>query len=163
MDAFKHLNNCEYFRYQEIARLKYFTTLCTEIKTIDPNNGLGFDEEAFLNATGFGPILSTTECRFKFPVSFPDVLLIGATCSDLEEDRFLLKHTAWSLRHGRIVSEGSGAIVTVDYANGGRKCAIHPALNEGIKSLQMQNSARFFDEFQDTIAAKGFDKSPQNE
>ena len=38
-----------------------------------------------------GPILSETNCKFLFPVSFPDVLLVGARAQSVGEDSFVLE------------------------------------------------------------------------
>eukprot|EP00613_Pedinella_sp_CCMP2098_P005655 CAMPEP_0171594260 /NCGR_PEP_ID=MMETSP0990-20121206/591_1 /TAXON_ID=483369 /ORGANISM="non described non described, Strain CCMP2098" /LENGTH=182 /DNA_ID=CAMNT_0012154931 /DNA_START=9 /DNA_END=557 /DNA_ORIENTATION=- len=157
MDAFQHLNNCEYFRFQEAARLKYFEAMCIEIKSIYPTNELNFDEATFMNATGFGPILANTTCRFKFPVSFPDVLLVGSSATKLEADRFTLIHTAWSLKHERVVSEGSGIVVTVDYSKEGKKCNLHPAMIKGIDALQKKHCVGLVGEFEGITATQRFE------
>ena len=50
MDAFQHVNNTIYFRWFETARIRYFEEI-------------GFLEH--LEATGVGPILAETSCRFR--------------------------------------------------------------------------------------------------
>ena len=76
MDAFKHVNNTQYFKYQEVRRLAYFDRLMERVAALDPA-GEHFDIAGFHDATGIGPIMSATSCRFKFPVTFPDKLLVG--------------------------------------------------------------------------------------
>ena len=38
-----------------------------------------YDKEGFHKGTNVGPILSDTYCRFKFPLKYPDRVLIGST------------------------------------------------------------------------------------
>src|SRR5579872_3758836 len=77
MDAYEHVNNVVYFRYFENARLEYIRRL---------------DWFALETATGVGPILAATQARFRRPLTYPDVILIGARLSSLEEDRLHLEH-----------------------------------------------------------------------
>src|SRR5215468_1841917 len=82
MDACQHVNNAVYFRYFENARLEYFRRL---------------DWFRYEDETGVGPIISTTQARYRRPLTYPDTILIGARLVNLEEDRFTLEH--------RLVSE----------------------------------------------------------
>ena len=94
-----------------------------------------FDKSGFDRATSLGPIISDTYVKFKFPVSVPDILLVGATikpgyillpkwiwftnsklfAGDLAENRYILTHNMWSLRHQRIVAEGYATVLCYDY------------------------------------------------
>ena len=60
MDAFQHVNNTVYFRYFENARLEYFRRP-------------GWFE--FERATGIGPILASTQARFRRPLTYPDTIV----------------------------------------------------------------------------------------
>src|ERR1700745_2673797 len=86
MDAYRHVNNVVYFRYFENARLEYFRRLDW------------FDLE---RDTGVGPILHSTERRFRPPLPYPDTVSIGARVAALGQDRFELEHVVWS--HGQAV------------------------------------------------------------
>src|SRR5882762_8496958 len=85
MDAYQHVNNVIYFRYFENARLEYFRRL---------------DWFAFEEATGIGPILASTQARFRRPLTYPDTIAIGSRLLTLEADRFHLEH--------KIVSHAQG-------------------------------------------------------
>jgi acyl-CoA thioester hydrolase len=76
MDSFQHINNVQYLKFQENARLKFFDEF---LKEINPDQ---FDIKAFDNGTGIGPILSNTSCSYKFPLTYPDKILVGATILD---------------------------------------------------------------------------------
>jgi acyl-CoA thioester hydrolase len=114
MDSFKHVNNTMYFRYQEVSRGIFFNQVLKKIQ--DPT----FDVVAWNEGTGVGPILADCFCSFKFPVSFPDNLLIGSVIHphDILHDRFKLTHHIWSLKHQRMAAEGSGTIVCYDFLKG---------------------------------------------
>ena len=62
MDSLQHVNNIIYFRYFESARMAYFNQL---------------DIWSYMNETGIGPILASTECRFRIPLTYPDTVSIG--------------------------------------------------------------------------------------
>ncbi len=100
MDAFQHLNNVAYFRYLESSRIAYFD----KIKYWE-----------FMERTGIGPILAKTKCRYRVPLTYPDVVLVGATISEIGEDRFTMKHIIVSKRLSKVAAEGDGVLVTYDY------------------------------------------------
>ncbi len=100
MDAFGHVNNTVYLRYFESARIAYFEALGT-MET--------------MAATGIGPILAETSCRFKLPLNYPDTVAAGARVTELAAERFLMHHRVVSHRHGRVAAEGDGRIVSYDY------------------------------------------------
>ena len=113
-DPYQHANNTVYFKYQESARLGFFRRLLGEV------DAGAMDKDAYMGGTGIGPILSDTYCKFKFPLTYPDKLLVGATIKqgDWSKDRYKLSHAIWSLQHGRVVSEGYGTVVSYDYSKG---------------------------------------------
>lgn len=100
MDAFGHVNNVVYFRYFESARIAYFAAV-------------GYID--LMQATGVGPILAATECRFRLPLEYPDTVTVGARVTEIDEDAFLMHYVAVSRTHGRVAAEGSGRIVSYDY------------------------------------------------
>src|SRR5262245_40278885 len=72
MDSYQHVNNVVYFRYFENGRLEYFRRIGW------------FEIEA---ATGVGPILASTQARFRRPLTYPDTISIGTRVSSIETDR----------------------------------------------------------------------------
>ena len=100
MDAFGHVNNIVYLRYFESARIAYFEKLGT-MET--------------LTATGIGPILAETRCRYKLPLTYPDTISVGARTVELAADRYLMEYRVVSHRHGKVAAEGEGRIVSYDY------------------------------------------------
>lgn len=102
MDAFEHVNNTEYFRYFEHARIAHF----------DEIGMLKYKEEH-----NCGPILGETRCRFRIPLEHPDTVYIGVKVENLGEDRFTHIYTVVSEKHNAIAAEGEGKIVYYDYNN----------------------------------------------
>jgi acyl-CoA thioester hydrolase len=102
MDALQHVNNTVYFRYFESVRMAYFEKL-------------GVWE--YMNETGIGPILASTQCRFRIPLTYPDTISVGTKIRDLGEDRFVMDYYVFSHRHQKVAAEGEGLIVTYNYRN----------------------------------------------
>lgn len=100
MDAYEHVNNTVYFRYFESARIAFFDQLkFKEVK----------DE------TGIGPILASTQCRFRIPLTYPDTVSIGARVTDVEDDRFTMHYRVVSHQHKKVAAEGEGLLIAYDY------------------------------------------------
>jgi acyl-CoA thioester hydrolase len=122
MDSLQHVNNIIYFRYFESARMAYFNEL---------------DIWTYMDETGIGPILASTECRFKLPLSYPDTVSVGTRITGIAEDRFVMKYMVISHRHQRIAAEGEGLVVSYDYREK-RKAPLPHAIRMRIESLEQQ-------------------------
>jgi acyl-CoA thioester hydrolase len=53
----------------------------------------------YMTKKGIGPILSTTSCKFRIPLSYPDQVLIGAKVVNIAEDRFFMNYLVVSTKH----------------------------------------------------------------
>src|SRR5918911_2776438 len=100
MDSLKHVNNIVYFRYFESVRIAYFDKL---------------DLWSYMNETGVGPILASTQCKFRIPLTYPDTVSVGTKISEIADDRFLMKYLVVSHGHQRVAAEGEGLIVSYNY------------------------------------------------
>jgi acyl-CoA thioester hydrolase len=120
MDSFHHVNNTVYFRYFENARLEYFRRL---------------DWDSIQEATGVGPILHSTQARFRLPLTYPDTIRIGARVKEFGVDRFTLEHRIVSRRLAAVATEGTGTVVSFDYVNN-RKVSIPDELRRRIDALE---------------------------
>ena len=120
MDAMGHVNNIIYFRYFESVRFSYFQKL---------------DFHSYQRDFGIGPILASTECRFKMPLQYPDDIIVGAKVLSIEEDRFVMGYEVFSTKHKRIAAEGEGVVVTYDYRNN-KKVPVPDALRAKILELE---------------------------
>ena len=86
MDSLQHVNNIVYFRYFESARMAYF-------------DKLRFWD--YMAETGIGPILASTQCKFRIPLAYPDTISAGARVVKVEKDRFLMEYVIFSHEHQR--------------------------------------------------------------
>jgi len=120
MDAFQHLNNTVYFRYFESARIAYFERL----KLLE-----------YMDTTGIGPILASTSCRFKIPLTYPDTVSIGTRVSEIEEDRFTMAYVVVSHKQQKVAAEGTGLIVTFNYKEN-RKALLPAEIRQRIENLE---------------------------
>lgn len=91
MDSFRHVNNTVFFRYLESARIAYLDRIAFRS---DEDNG------------GVGPILASTRCRFLRPLTYPDMIRVGARTRDVGEDRFTMEYVVVSAAQERTVAEG---------------------------------------------------------
>jgi acyl-CoA thioester hydrolase len=120
MDAYGHVNNTVFFRYFESARMA-FLQRCGFVESHERNQ--------------VGAILHSTTARFRQPLFFPDTVQIGASATDVNEDRFTMTYTVVSLTRNVVIAEGSGIIVSFDYA-AGKKTALPHAVRTAITSIQ---------------------------
>lgn len=119
MDAFGHVNNTVYFRYFETARI----ALLEHISFSDPSVN-----------EGMGPILASTDCRFRLPLTYPDTVTAAAWVQDVTDDAFTMGYAVFSHDHDRVAAEGSGRIVAFDYATG-RKARLGQDLRRKLETL----------------------------
>ena len=119
MDAFGHVNNTVYFRYFETARI----ALLEHMKFSDPS----------INE-GVGPILASTDCRFRLPLTYPDTVTAAAWIQEVTEDAFIMGYAVFSHHHDRVAAEGSGRIVAFDYGSG-RKARLGQELRRTLETL----------------------------
>ena len=100
MDAFGHVNNIVYLKFFESARIAYFEKMRIVGDT----------------ASNVGPILASTQCKFIFPLQYPDKVWCTARVVDTQKnDRFTMEYAIYSQTHESIAAKGYGIIVSFDY------------------------------------------------
>lgn len=122
MDSYCHVNNVVYFRYFENARLEYFRRL---------------DWTTFERETGVGPILASTQARFRKPLEYPDTIWISAKVVNILDDRLILQHRIVSQKLNAVATEGEGTIVTFHYERG-EKVPVPDELRRRIEALERE-------------------------
>lgn len=120
MDAYGHVNNTVFFRYFESARVEYLER-CGFIDSYEENR--------------VGAILHSTRCRFRRALTYPDTVVVGARAEEVEEDRFRHGYRMVTLGGDAVAGEGSGTIVSYDYA-AGEKAPIPEPVRAGIRALE---------------------------
>ncbi len=121
MDSYRHVNNVVYFRYFENARLEYFRRM-------------GWPE--FERDTGIGPILASTNARFRRALTYPDTIAITARLGTLGDDRFTLEHQLFSERLGAEVAARGEATIVVYHYERGEKVRMPEELRRRIADLE---------------------------
>jgi acyl-CoA thioester hydrolase len=104
LDAFGHVNNTQFFRFFEDARIACFEQV-------------GIAEH--MKVHGVGPILARTDCVFRQPLGFPDTVTCCTRITELGEDRFTMEYAVFSEARG-LAAHGSGRIVMLDYGSGAK-------------------------------------------
>src|SRR5262245_37394864 len=124
MDSFAHVNNVVYFRYFENARIEYFRRI-------------GWWD--YMTETGVGPIVASTQARFRRPVAYPDTLIAGAQVLAIAIDRITFRHVLVSRSTAELVTEGEAVIVSFDY-RGNTKVDVPPELRRRIEELEQMGA-----------------------
>jgi acyl-CoA thioester hydrolase len=122
MDAYGHVNNTVYFRFFETARIEYLIRC-------------GFVESHARDK--IGAILHSTSCRFRRPLTHPDDVMVGGRAPDVGDDRFTMEYRIVSLGQNAIAAEGTGVIVSFDYA-GGKKVPLPSGVRGAIGGLERE-------------------------
>ena len=116
MDALQHVNNVEYFNYFQKARIAYFEK---------NNSGNLFTE------TRISTILASTQCKFIYPLAYPDKVSIGARIDSMADEYFTMKYSVVSHKHQRLVAIGDAKVVMFDYVNN-KKASTPPKVRSRI-------------------------------
>ena len=124
MDAFQHVNNATYFTYFESARIAYFEKIGVL---------------THMQETQEGPILASTQCRFKRPLKYPDTIFLCARTSDIQADRFTMQYRIVGRTLQAIAAEGEGKIVYFNYATN-KKSNIPATIRNAMVALESEKS-----------------------
>lgn len=100
MDAARHVNNTVYLRWAESARIDYF-----EAMKMDTS----------FQGIGVGPILGWLDCKYIFPLTYPDVAIVGVKTIEEKEDRIVMECAIFSEQHQRISAISKQTIIPYDY------------------------------------------------
>jgi len=119
MDAFEHVNNVHYFRFFESSRMAYFERI-------------GFTTT--METLKIGPILGETSCKYRFPLTYPDAITIGARTVTYTETELHMEYLIWSREKADAAAIGKGRIVCFDFAQGARS-KFPPGLIDGVRSV----------------------------
>ncbi|KAI6093190.1 thioesterase-like superfamily-domain-containing protein [Hypoxylon rubiginosum] len=122
MDSFGHVNNANYIRYAESARVNWII----HFAGVDPANGKRWRE--LMTPKGTGLIMKSIKAEYKFPMTYPDTISAyhklrskpTASSTSLVLDCIILSH-----RHKRVAARTEEDVVVYDYA-AARKTAVPP-------------------------------------
>lgn len=98
MDAAQHVNNTVYLRWIESARLEMFRII----------NGGTFKFEEVV------PILAWQDCKYIFPLTFPDTAQITLNISVIKSDRIECEGKIYSKEHDRLAAISKNVLMAYD-------------------------------------------------
>ena len=120
MDALQHVNNIEYFKYFQVARVAYFEKI---------------DSDSVLGETRISSILASTQCKFIYPLAYPDSVSVGVRVDSMADQYFIMKYAVVSHKHQRLAAIGDAKVVMFDYANN-KKASIPNEIRKTIIGLE---------------------------
>jgi acyl-CoA thioester hydrolase len=121
MDAFAHVNNANYLRWFESARIAYFERVSIAISAKDRSPWV--------------PILARATVDFRRPVTYPDTVTVEASVRRFGTTSFTMLYRATSQAQAAVVAEGEAVVVLLDPATG-KKTPIPPELRAAIDALE---------------------------
>ena len=119
MDAFGHVNNVQYYRYIESARIAYFDAL----------NVLAED---------ILTVVALSQCKYLKPVFYPDQLKIYTRIEEMRNSAIRMHYVLYSMQQNQVVAEGEAVVVFVDKIEM-KKTTIPVILRQKIIDLENQS------------------------
>lgn len=101
MDAAGHVHNVKYLGFVESGRVKYF-------------EALGFDVAP---KSGTGVVVAKIDCKYIFPVTYPDTVTIASRATNYGEHHITLETHLFSKKYNRIVAVSNQKMVFYDFEN----------------------------------------------
>jgi acyl-CoA thioester hydrolase len=102
MDALKHVNNTEYFRYLEQARISCFDAWKLPV---EPGRT--------------GPVIARAACDFRKPITYPETVEVTMQTARIGSSSFTVTHDIRSARDAAVLyATGEVVIVWIDYRTG---------------------------------------------
>ena len=102
MDIFGHVNNANYFRYLEQARIAWFETIGA------PSGNVGH-----------GPILVAAACNFRIPIVYPATVEVRTYVKSLGRSSIpMYQEIVDANNPSTLYADGDSTIVWIDYQRG---------------------------------------------
>jgi len=60
-------------------------------------------------------ILGSTQCKFIYPLFYPDSISVGVRVNSMADQHFTMKYEVVSHNHQRLVAVGDAKVVAFDY------------------------------------------------
>ena len=123
MDAANHVNNLIYMRWTETARISYF---------MDVGISTNF------SGAEIGPILAFQDCKYIYPMTFPDTAQVGMKTTKILDDRIEMEAAVFSTVHNRLAAISKQIVIPYDYG-ALKKSPIPANWISGIEDLEKIN------------------------
>ena len=124
-DAFRHVNNTVYLRWFESSRVAY-------------SRKLGLWD--LLESANLGPILASTTCHYRRPLTYPDTVRVGTRVVKVGTTSLTLEHRVVGLAANEVAAEGLAVLVLYDY-NKAEPCPIPDPIRRAIDDLERGGAA----------------------
>jgi acyl-CoA thioester hydrolase len=124
-DAFRHVNNTVYLRWFESSRIAY-------------SGKIGLWD--LLESVNIRPILASTTCHYRRPLTYPDTVRVGAKILKVGTTSLTLEHRVVGLASNAVAAEGSAVLVLYDY-NKAEPCPVPDRIRRSIAELEGRGSA----------------------
>lgn len=121
MDAAGHVNNTHYLKWFESSRVIYLEEMSK-----------GHEFEILRD---LGLVVAKQDCKYIFPVTFPDLVWIGVRVINVLDDRFVMEAKMVSERHQRVVAIATASIVPFDFKTHQKALMPHETI-EQIRALE---------------------------
>ena len=118
MDLFGHVNNVQYYRYMESARICYFDELNI------------FQQDVLT-------VVASNQCKYLNSVFYPDQLKIGVRVEELRNSAMRMSYLIWSVQQQKIAATGEAVIVCVDKVNM-QKTAMPEIIRQNIQQIELR-------------------------
>ena len=116
LDAMRHLNNVEFLRFFETARIEFLRSIAPAHDPANPDD--------------FGLIFAECHINYRAPGFYDDVVAVSIRPGDIKRSSFRVNfemHVA-----ERLIAEGWGALVSYDYA-AGKAAALPKRLSDALE------------------------------
>jgi acyl-CoA thioester hydrolase len=123
-DAFRHVNNTVYLRWFESSRIAY-------------SRKIGLWD--LLESANIGPILASTTCHYRRPLTYPDTVRVGTRTLKVGTTSLTLEHRMVGLASNAVAAECSAVLVLYDY-NKAEPCPIPDHIRRAIVELEGRGS-----------------------
>ncbi len=120
MDANGHVNNVEYFRYMENARVEYYRRI---------------GKFEFERQTGITLVLKSTTCNYVAPLAYPDRITVGARVKEISARQMIMTYVVMDRERNTIAALGEAAIVALNMKDK-TKVPVPEAFKRRIRDLQ---------------------------
>jgi acyl-CoA thioester hydrolase len=101
MDAAGHVHNVKYLGYVESGRVAYFEALDFDVAP----------------KTGTGVVVATIDCKYIFPVMYPDNVVLANRAVNYGEHHVSLETHLFSKKYNRIIAISNQKLVFYDFEN----------------------------------------------
>ena len=123
MSPAAHIDNLVYLRWAEVGRVAYFEKM---------------EMDTSFNSKAAGPIISWQDCKYIFPMTYPDTVIVGVRTIEINDKFMKIEAAVFSEKHQRIAAISQQKVVPYSYETMGR-VEMPESWRNSIKALEKDN------------------------